>query len=295
MTFSNNPSDWFSTEMDYDKEHRFSHGEGCVRAGESPDRRGRLFVVRRGDGWAWHCHNCGKSGFKRARLQDKIRYALNNAGTTTQDTGHGTSASYETVSTKFINITQDLASIASSEGASSWLNKYNITQDEIKRICTRVERNRLGLIIYDKESVIQGVQLRNLKNDKYPKYITKYIGDYKLGSWFNYGNETLVIVEDIISGIKCARNPNYTVVAILGSPAKLSSEILNDIIKFKQIIIWLDNDKFKTGLHYAARLKLLYNKKAHVVFAEGDPKDYDDATREDILLRAIDTCSSSPI
>jgi hypothetical protein len=272
MKYSENPNDWFSTEMVYDQEYRFSHGEGCRKKGESPDIRGRLYVVRRGDGWAWSCHNCGQAGFKKARVLDRIRYAEANKNDAASKLG--TPRGDETHAVSSIDITQDLQSINSSSAACEWLSKYDITPNEIKRFCTAVKCNRLGLIIYDQDSVIQGVQLRNLKNDNKPKYITKYIGDYKLGSWFNSHAKTLVIVEDILSGIKVSRNPEYAVLALLGSPAKLPQKIIDKILKYDKIVVWLDFDKALTALHYQARMRLLYGLRIYVITTQADPKTY---------------------
>ena len=84
-----------------------------------------------------------------------------------------------------------------------------------------------------------GYQTRQLVNDGYPKYWTKRKkGEILYKFVGNKSSDVLFLVEDVLSAIKLARY--YNSLALLGT--NLQSEILHGIIKFKKLIIFMDND-----------------------------------------------------
>lgn len=81
----------------------------------------------------------------------------------------------------------------------------------------------------------------------------------------------LVIVEDSLSAIKCARH--LDAVPLFGS--SISNEKLVRITKeYKLIYVWLDSDKYSQAQLIAGRIKML-GKQSRVIYTELDPKYLD--------------------
>ena len=164
-----------------------------------------------------------------------------------------------------------------------WVTRYGITEREIKRYSIGYSEwwQRVVLPVYN-DGELYGYQLRRLYDgDERPKYITR--ANKRNLFWHSFKTkDTLVIVEDILSGIKCAR--------IQDSLALLTVSISSDIIdwvvknKYKRFFIFLDNDNRQVKQAQIAlknRLSLLGEVK--IIHADRDPKEHSEKELEDLL------------
>lgn len=82
---------------------------------------------------------------------------------------------------------------------------------------------------------------------------------------------TGVIVEDCVSGIKCARS-GFSGIPCFG--ATMSKQKLTRLARvFRTIVVWLDEDKMNQGRQLATHLALL-GVTTKVLWTEKDPKEY---------------------
>ena len=152
----------------------------------------------------------------------------------------------------------------------SWLKSYGLTNDEID---TNYFWDETGYCVFN------GGQYENARNfsGAGPKYITK--GNVKGNEMLFVNVDTsdselllssIVIVEDAISAIKiarvCSAMPIHNAVIPLEAILRLSRQ-------YKNLFIWLDNDKSKEMLGEAEKAKPYFDK-VKVVYSDKDPKCY---------------------
>ncbi len=271
MTRSTKPTDWFSTTASLNEEIKHDHTE-CG------DRRRRLFVRRTIKGWHWYCHNCGCGGFKRSRGRDQI-------ASMAKDRTEGALPPQDDEGTTYQAMCGGFSDDISEEGLL-WLRKYNITDEEISRfgILYDPASDRLILPITDFDGIKIGWQGRRL-NDTHkrtPKYLTKYLPDRgNEGSWVRGNSKTICLVEDILSAIVVGRQVDA--VACLGSPATLPPSISKRCESYESVVIWLDNDKYKTSLQWGKRCRALYQGDAVTVTTKLDPKELSNERLGEVL------------
>lgn len=110
-----------------------------------------------------------------------------------------------------------------------------------------------------------------------PKKVTS--GGHKPQIFLGSGQH-LVIVEDIVSAIKVARQ--YRAMPLFG--AHMQNDWIVKIAKNRtigQVTYWLDHDKKQQALEYVRKTILF--RPTNVVFTENDPKDYTDAEIREFL------------
>lgn len=259
-------------ELEIGEQIHINH-EDCD-AGEDSKRR---LYIKRGDDDGndiilAYCHHCGKSGryndsFSKVK---KARQGLHHVTTST---------------TRDNKIPRDAITSWNdwTKEARVWVSQYGITEEESVRWGLTYSK------FYDKvclpfriDGDLHGFQLRALHKDITPKYDTRRI--ISPTCWYSGKvSDTLTIVEDILSGIKCARHTSS--LAVLGSG--LSDEVFEFISSqgFTNFNVFLDNDNRhvkKNQLVLKNRLELLGNVK--IIKELHDPKEFSDEQLKELLL-----------
>lgn len=142
-----------------------------------------------------------------------------------------------------------------------YLEKYELTKDEISRFLWSETYQRLSYPIY-RESSRVAEYLRS--NTKQPKAL--YIGE-KVLHFIGEGFPT-VLVEDILSAIKVGRYAKCS--PVWGSALKkdLRIQLKNE----KHVVFWLDSDMYKEAIKQASILRSL-GIPSSVIYTEQDPKE----------------------
>lgn len=238
------------------------------------DTKRRLYIKREVENGTdillAYCHHCNQSGYyvltKKAGTYTRAKPSSNTGSSSAEYAG---------------------LRIKDWDGwhprAKGWTLRYDITSQEItdQGISYCPEYDKLYLPIKKSGKTI-GYQLRSLDGSE-PKYETTAFE--KPLFWYDGADsDTLVIVEDILSAIKCSR---YT-----GSLALLSSGMSDQVFEFisrsrhSNFIVFLDYDNRQVRsnvLNIAGRLALLGPTK--IIHNLGkDPKECDDEELKVLLL-----------
>lgn len=244
---------------------------------ECGDTRQRLYVKRTRSGWLCHCHNCGRSTFKRSgrrRPSENVELLRTIQNITNE---------VKTVVPRVVCLPRDIQSIIPSKGLA-WLYSYGISDEEIKRynFCFSPNWNRLILPVYKDEELVY-FQARTLgtPSKQNPKYLNMR-GDKTHMFEVNVpGQTSVVIVEDILSAIKVGRCTNSK--ALLGSYIGTALTVLAK--HYNKIFIWLDDDKRMESIKYARHLSSLTGVAVRVVNTPKDPKCYNQDQIRRILCK----------
>lgn len=234
---------------------RVTGREPCPKCREQgKDTRGDN-LIKYGDGSA-KCFACGyrDEGPRAARVAALLTTPTKDQGT--------------------ISLPAD-AERAIDHEALTWLSKYGITRDEIIDHDLRWSPSMRWLVfpIRDASGILLAYQARTFGLEK-AKWWTKgpvrdilhIIGFKKHGV-----DSPLVIVEDIISAIKVSR---YTrSMPLFGSQMGIKQFARLKYVT-KEVLFWLDADKFKESLRFDQRAHLIGLKSA-VIYTQKDPKEYD--------------------
>ena len=280
------------------------HVHHC-RQGKNNDR---LYIRRTDDGSiVAYCHHCGLSGYYhegRRRLADLVR---RKAG----------SVAIEDKSKNTITLPSDVIMNPSHwpMAARQWYKQYGITDEEIKDagICYSHYRGRVIIPTYGNEGKLlqwQGREIQGItdkssyekerSSDGERKTISKYYTKMASGtskreivqcivprricsdrSALAITTPTLVITEDKLSAIKCARL--HDALPLLGSSVKARD--LTSLNKYGIIYIFLDNDNSqvkKSQLRLKRNLELIV-PKVIVIHSDKDPKECSMQELRDLL------------
>jgi len=255
---------------------RVEHGFGCQGTSQA------LRIERKSDGgikaYCFRCNESGSYSSKKTRLANLKKQFGTQVITRTEDKVFKMPA-------KLISDPKDF-----SLEALQWLNKYKITATEIHEhsILFNPSINRLVLPVY-KDGELVLFMYRQLVEDGYPKYIV-YQRDHKdsCGKLIDTGTNNVVIVEDMLSAIKCSRVTGYSSYAMLGSHIGPVDKI-NLITQFDNFIIYLDNDsrqiKIKQGV--LKNFFSMFNKPAYLIKVDKDPKDFNQKELENMFQEAM--------
>ena len=154
----------------------------------------------------------------------------------------------------------------------SWVLQYGLSLEELlRRGCGWNDQRQQLVFTFPDTDCWQARNFGGRGHGNIPK--TKYYtqGDInELIPIYSSGHDDgrLVVVEDCISAIKCARLVDA--MPVLGSHvgnAKLASLAK----RYDQLIIWLDSDKYKEAINAGERAKLL-GLSVKVVYTDEDPK-----------------------
>lgn len=241
----------------------------CPASGGGEDSKKRLRFTRTNRSTVlYYCHHCGKKG----RVKDRVSKGEPVEGPYKPPGGRLPSG--HSVTALFPQKCQD------------WLNKAHITGCYDKGIVWDDSQGRLILPCRSRGGELLGYQARGFGKD--PKYITKGFGR-ALYHWSEgESNETLVVVEDILSAIRLSAI-GYSAVALLRTT--INKELLLEVLNYEPecAVIWLDNDN-PTVKRLARRL--VHTLKGYGVLTlrvadRIDPKYYTDDELTEIMGELI--------
>ncbi len=280
------------------------------------DTKRRLYITRKEDNahiLLSYCHNCSLHGsyaetYGRANahknsirkndssLRDGGRDETGSAGGNREADGEESASSSRQ---RRGQLPRDFNNKATTWGREHriWVEKTGID------IVNEVNKYKLGasdannsviLPVY-RDNKLQGYQERTFTADK-PKYVTSRV-DKSIPLWWYSGDydnlfptervNRIVIVEDILSGIKCARHT--PTVALLGAQIgdDLTAFLLQRISEYGVFVIFLDDDNRQVRLN---QLKIKFKLeqcgyKVKLITGVGkDPKCCSNSELKEILL-----------
>jgi hypothetical protein len=208
--------------------------EGCSAG---TDTKKRLYIKRVPGGILAYCQHCSYAGYDVLRKTDEdadtLRRWIKNP---------------DSVDLPIVNRDNDVFQIwesykdnKASWETQAWLERYHFKADNTAYRFDN--RGRVCLCIKDMYSRFLGYQVRN--PNTVPKYISHYYAFRPLGgSWNIQGAHTLVITEDILSGLRIGE-ASYNSLALMGTVIKQHDEetLIKNSKAFQRIILWLDADE----------------------------------------------------
>lgn len=168
--------------------------------------------------------------------------------------------------------------------AIKWLNRYNVTQEEIEKYGFGWTEQQQALVmpVFDADKRMRFYQLRYFNGGKQRYKIVGNKNDYHLIldhhsshtclSGIDNTGSVVVVVEDYLSAIRVSRQ--FPCVPLFGKDVQA---VLSSIAgRFKQLVIYLDPDMAKAALKQSWRFSALFEGGASVVVADRDPKELTD-------------------
>lgn len=167
--------------------------------------------------------------------------------------------------------------------ATNWLLQYfPTTQDFPLCYWSEQERKLIFPIMDAKHQYMLAWQYRYFgKNPKHPKWIGCGIHD-SLFHITGKGGNSLVLVEDLLSGVKVGHT-GTTTLTLFGSNISLKRLAKIKTLGYIEVIIWLDWDKRDYAIK-AAQLAQSIGLQARVIHTQKDPKSYSYQEIEGVLL-----------
>lgn len=166
-----------------------------------------------------------------------------------------------------------------------WLKKYEITAQEINhnKILWSESKKYLCFPYFGQDNILEAWQGRYFGDNKeHPKWITygKIQDHLKIFFLTDAEKEGIILVEDIVSAIKISRQ--YPCSPLFGSNADWKT--LARYYRYtKKLILWLDEDKYKSSHKFASRATLL-GFDARVIYTSKDPKEYNNEEIKNYVL-----------
>ncbi len=166
--------------------------------------------------------------------------------------------------------------------ALQWLAKYDIESGELAKHSIRWSPKRQLLVFsfYNDSQEIVGWQARNFNENDKVKYLTfGRVDDFFPFTLTKANGNAIILVEDVISGIKIDRF--YNALPLFGSTishAKLTR------LKYMadKLIFWLDFDKRSTSV-FLAKVAQSLGFKTGIMVTDEDPKCYSNQELIDFL------------
>jgi hypothetical protein len=246
--------------------------EERVNCPECGDTRKRLYIKKVPGGYIRHCHN-NNCYAGRGYVPDAPQTPKETIKQIISSRNFGETSNEQVV--RNIQLPRDATTKIPTIGLG-WLYKYYITDEEIKKynICYSEQYPRLILPVYSGEELIywQGRSFKLPYTKDNPKYLNIRQSGAKNVFFkvedIHYTDNTLVVVEDILSAIRVGRTHNS--LALLGS--YFPSIILNEFRGYENIIIYLDHDKWTTAIKASIKFNKLTGKRFIVKDHLLDPK-----------------------
>lgn len=264
------PTEYLDSSLQVGERRRYEYCPFCEQT-----VRGKGFVVTRTrHGYFAYCFRCHEHTTTRkgglSPLQ--VRNLLTQSHTE------------RTVSTEVVALPDDFTSEIPNIGLL-WLRTYGVTDEEIHRhnFGFSPRLNRLILPVYSNGELMywQGRKL-DVNDTASPKYLN--LRANRQGTFFcifDKDEETTILVEDILSAIAVAR-AGFKSVALLGS---FVGPDLFPVLPTKCVRVWLDPDKRKDAVKFAAKLRANGFQSSAVVLPTKDPKEYSPEEIQEILRR----------
>jgi hypothetical protein len=240
------------------------------------DTRERLYVTQTDSGWIFHCHNCAptmsgyyKDKMKRLPSPEKTIVSL-------QDIRNPQLKVVDK-----IHLPIDYQTQLTPAGAL-WLLKYGITDKErlLYHIGFSPKLNRVILPIYneDKDLAFWQGRLLETPSKTLPKYMSVQVKGAEKIFEIEKEGDTVVIVEDMVSAIKVGRHAAS--IALLGS--YIPHGLFKRLKKYKNVMMWLDADKYMESVKYSKRFRE-FGFKVITVNTVLDPKAVNDDVIKEYL------------
>lgn len=164
--------------------------------------------------------------------------------------------------------------------ARQWQYRNSIFNNAIEmyNICYDPSSDRIYLPRWnnDKDKELMGYQLRKLRRGSGPKYLTASFPNDKGFTLLRHGNPdwstTIVLVEDLISGIKI-RRAGYS--AVINYGIKTNIEALYACAGHDRFYVWLDNDSphvERQAQNICGTWGLISGTEGKVIYRQCDPK-----------------------
>lgn len=156
--------------------------------------------------------------------------------------------------------------------ACAWVSKYGVTKDEcLANSLSYSPRYDCVVIPCCSSAGVIGYQTRN--HDRQPKYNSFRNADYLYDIRHRVHGGPIVLVEDVLSRIKVSRQ--FNAAAILST--HINDGLLAELSKFKEFVVWLDNNNYKVLERRTKALKTLsLLGDVRIVESMSDPKKYTD-------------------
>lgn len=168
-----------------------------------------------------------------------------------------------------------------NERGIAWLASFGVGVVQAIRAGMRWHPywEQLLIPLYDDTGQLCCIQAKNFNIERAKKSKYYNIGD-KSRSATTYGEgRCLVLCEDVVSSLRIGATTAS--MPLLGT--SIAKERLVALSKqFKQLVVWLDADKWREAQTIAKQAQLL-GMEAKTVFTEEDPKTYDDKQIKETL------------
>lgn len=243
----------------------------------------RLYIKRTNDGYLYYCHHCGlhgsvsegKSRYSKATQRHRV-HSTNTTGDINSSRG----------SSKTARLPRDSSGRVEEWPARArvWVYSGGLTDLEIQQYGFVYSEyyDRVWFPVYNNK-VIRAVVGRRLKNDNSPKYLIYKEKEFNNLWYANPKNsDTVCIVEDVLSAIRCSR--------FVAGAALLGTNLPDSAIQFlirrhKKFIIFMDDDNSKVKMkqvHLKNKLELIGSVKLITKIGK-DPKELTDKELEALL------------
>ena len=265
--------------LNYGQQIRVNHSSnGCDGSSKS------LLIKRKDNGEITaYCFRCGLSGYYSNSTLKNTKARILSLPDNEEVGNTGSKGRYDSLHNAGRFKVDDW-----NPHARAWIRQYGITDKEIQDagiFYVDSPINRVILPVCNNGEISSYQTRKILAEDTAPKYLSYTItDDVHFIPWSAGGTtDTITIVEDYISGIKCAR---YTDVLVLHS-TNLRDIHLKFLIfkKYIRHIIFLDDDNPKVRMAALKNSKLISRfGHAIIVYSNGrDPKDHSDLELKEIL------------
>lgn len=235
-----------------------------------------LVLEHTSEGFRAYCHRCHTSGWKphgRQSLNKQLERLKR--------------ADYELQDKKFIQLPKDYTREIPPAGLI-WLSRGGITSALADKynIGYSAYYNRVFLPVFQGDTLVY-YQARAIFKGQVPKYINPKVqkDTLRFTSLESEQQESVVVVEDILSAIRVGEIKGHAGCSILGTTASASD--LSYINSFKEIKLWFDPDEAgkKATMQIKRSLSLL-GRDVRVITSDKDPKEYTRVELEEILCQA---------
>jgi len=169
--------------------------------------------------------------------------------------------------------------------AKVWVNKAQLTDEEIDKLGLTYSKSMRRILapLYADHRLDGYIARKLFDDDPAPKYFVKTKARQPKAQHFKCGGNTVVLVEDVLSGVKVSRHASC--ISLLGT--NFSDTTLEMMLAggYSKAVIWLDDDNaLVQAKQRALKNKLELYMDVQLVKGLGkDPKECDDAEIKSVI------------
>ena len=223
----------------------------------------RLYIKRIDKGYLYNCYHCGCKGLAKT--------------TSGFSTHNGVpKKKWQGPPTKLFLPRDSIRSFQQWDTpAKKWIWEAGLAGVDVEQygLVYSPKQGRVVIPVYQDGELVCHQARRIFDKDPYPKYLTKKLDIYA-GAWYSVAEgNALVLVEDVLSGIKCSKF--HTSIALLGT--ELHPRTMKKILdgKYSKIYLFLDNDnRYVKSKQRAFKDKLSMFYDVELIRTDKDPKRY---------------------